>query len=180
MIKRGLIYAIAVAAVSLCSLAVAADARQGSGAGHFVLGEGTNHGLHWVSSIRAGTTSAETCVSISTERGKRIGELQQCAEVTASSPLLEIVPTGPPGVLRRTVVVGVFIPGARRLKVDLGGAGRRTIYLQGISSSKAKSIGIQPVAYWAKVFRGPFCLRRVSAYNAGGKKLSDSGVLRCR
>lgn len=168
--------------VLLCACGFA-GAHQRSSTAHFVLGEGRSDGLYWTSSIRAPariSDPSEPCISISTERGRKLGELQQCAVINSGNPLLEIVPTGPPGRLRRTVVVAAFVAVARRLYVDLGRAGHRTVHLRRVSDAKAKQIGIRPIAYWAQAFVGHFCLHRVSAYNALGEQLSDSGPLRCQ
>lgn len=177
---------VACTVLVLASLCGTADASQSSDSGrdHAVLGEGRIGKFFWTSSIRS--TSAqrgdigEPCISVATEEGTRISELEQCGEVRRKFPLLHVATGGSGGRPRRTVVTAVFVGSARQLSLDLGGQGRRTVKLRRLSDFMAMQIGIIPIAYWVHAFVGPFCLHEFSVYDGANRLLSDSGPLQCR
>lgn len=124
-----------------------------------------------------------TCVSIATEepsfRGPDSGEIYECGQVSPDLSIFQAISNDAPGRKRRTVVVMIFDPSARRINVDLGARGQRSIALRRISDSKAKEVGIEPVAYWSHAFAGTVCMGRFVVYDSSGEQLSDTGPTPC-
>lgn len=124
-----------------------------------------------------------TCISIATEEPSRGGaegsETYECVRVRPDVPATQAISNDSPGRRRRTVVIMLFAPSARRLELDLGALGHRSIKLRRISDSKARHVGIEPVGYWSHAFKGHFCMGRFSVYDGLGVKLSDTGSVPC-
>jgi hypothetical protein len=124
------------------------------------------------------------CISIATEepssRGRESGETYECDQVGPDLPNVQAVSNDLSGRRRRTVVVIVFDPSARRIDLDLGGLGNRIIKLRRVSDSKARQVGIEPVAYWSHAFAGVVCMGRLVVFDGSGVRLSDTGPTPCR
>lgn len=125
-----------------------------------------------------------TCVSIATEepsfQGRESGETYECGKVNPDFPIVQAVSNDAPGRKRRTVVVMIFDPSARRMDLDLGALGQRNIKLRRVSDSRARQVGIEPVAYWSHAFAGVVCVGRLAVYDSSGGLISDTGPAPCK
>ncbi len=125
-----------------------------------------------------------TCISIATEepsfQGRESGEAYECDQVSSGLPIIQAVSNDAPGRKRRTVIVMIFDPSARRLDLDLGALGQRSVKLRRVSDSKARQVGIEPVAYWSHAFAGVVCMGRLAVYDSSGGLISDTGPTVCK
>lgn len=167
---------------------VFADAKPSS---YALVGKGRIGRYSWVSWLERpeGRRPARdaTCISIATREpasgGSESGETYECVHVRPEVPIYQAVSNDAAGRRRRTVVVMLFDPSARRVDLELRQRGRmaqRSITLRRVSERKARQVGIEPIAYWSHGFAGSVCIGRMVVYGPGDSELSDSGPEPCR
>ncbi len=182
--KRHLTLIVVIGLVVVGSLVVA----QAAPSRYVLVGEGRIGRYSWASWLERSEARVRhrdvMCISIATEepspRGRESGETYECDRARPSFPIVQAVSNDLPGRKRRTVVVIIFDPSARRMDLDLGVLGHRTIKLRRLSDSKARQIGIEPVAYWSHAFAGVVCMGRLVVFDGSGEQLSDTGPTPCR
>jgi hypothetical protein len=153
-----------------------------------LVGQGGIGRYKWASWVERSETRKPqrdvTCISIATEepspRGGESGETYECSRVSPGVPVIQAVSNDAPGRKRRTVIVIIFDPSARRMVLNLGALGRRSVKLRRVSDSKARQVGIKPAAYWSHAFAGIICMGRLAVYDRSGGLISDTGPTLCR
>jgi hypothetical protein len=174
-----------VLVLSVLSWGIVAVPAGGAQTDYVVIGKGkigSDAWASWLEDVPKQTAGGQwLCLSIALEHsvgGVGTSESYECGAVSNAAPMVTSVTAGS-GMRQRSVVVGVFGPGTRKLMLDLGSRGRKVIQAKRLSLQKATQLGIRAVAHWAQGFSGPVCLHQITAYGEQERVLSDSGPMPC-
>jgi hypothetical protein len=148
-----------------------------------VMGKGESHNFAWESFAKTPKklrAAKKTCVWIVTAEviahTLERTEPHECVRVSVHRGLFQEVSSSVSGRKARTVLSMVFAPTAQRLVLKLAGKQPRSITLNQLKEPKAISLGMQPIAYWASSFGGPFCLESYTVYDSANQELTDESV----
>lgn len=168
-------------------LVSAPGASEADGTRYARLGAGSIGHFSWFSWIESSKSTGIglPCLLIETEEPSRssstavANETYGCGRATDDAPLVEEISNDAAGKRRRTVLLMAFGENARRLEIDFADRGVQTFNLKRLSDQRSSEIGVRPIAYWARAFGGPLCVRHITTYDGSGSKLSDGGATRC-
>lgn len=156
---------------------------QAEGIPRVVLGQGHRHNFAWESYAKTPKklrATGKTCVWIVT--AEIVGHIlertepYECVKISAHRGLFQEVSSSVSGRKARTVLSMVFAPTAQRLVLKLAGKQPRSMALSQLKESKATSLGMQPISYWAGAFYGPFCLEGYTVYDSTNQELTGESV----
>lgn len=184
-------YVTIVMAIAITVAGGLAFAKASSSSPYVSVGHGRIGRYKWLgwleSSETPGLAKDVVCIAIETEapsiKGSESGETHECGHVRSDSPIFQAVSNDARGRKRRTAVVMVFAPSARRMELEVGHHGRlsnRRIKLGRISDTRAKRAGIEAVGYWSHAFAGIVCIGRLTVYDGSNEQISDTGPTPCR
>jgi hypothetical protein len=148
-----------------------------------LLGSGSIGGYRWA--VFAGLDGESPdprrpCIKVATGEGEETGygTTQRMCIPLDVEPKLNGMSTGV-AEETRTVLGMAFPRRVRSVRLWLEGRGSRLVRLRLLNTEQAAFAGLTQFRYAAEGIAGPFCLRRVATYGAGGRRLATGPRYEC-